>query len=346
MHACIHQIAKLNIGPFELDFVHLRAEEYAADSRVPTARFGDIHEDALRRDLTINALYYNLHTGQCEDITGMGIQDIKQRRIRTPLPPLQTLCDDPLRAFRVIRFATRFAFRMDPDLVAAFDDIQMQDNLRIKVSKERIRVELLQTLQYDNFLNALIVLRKTKLDSIAVDLTMALKENASVCFHANVNVNVNVNANENPNLISMEFAQIAPEKFHTFGFVMASLVAGVSRGKRFNDPSSSSSCLAGLIQELEQPQQQEQQQGKNFKYSRVNSMLESLGHSSVLSNFVPFYPLPTPRPPLFLIYTVHIDIDMSMLRCRCQRRCDDGAGQQSRLQIDDIGRPREIGNIE
>ncbi|KAG8900814.1 CCA tRNA nucleotidyltransferase, mitochondrial [Tulasnella sp. 403] len=55
----------------EIDFVNLRSEEYAIGSRIPTkVEFGTPLQDALRRDITINALFYNVHTRAVEDHTG------------------------------------------------------------------------------------------------------------------------------------------------------------------------------------------------------------------------------------------------------------------------------------
>lgn len=45
-----------------VDLVNLRSEEYAQDSRVPTIDIGTPEQDALRRDLTFNSLFYNLNT--------------------------------------------------------------------------------------------------------------------------------------------------------------------------------------------------------------------------------------------------------------------------------------------
>lgn len=86
--------------------------------------FGTPLEDACRRDLTINALFYNLHSQQIEDQTGLGLQDLGlvpgfEPRIRTPLQPFETFHDDPLRVVRAVRFAARFgrAFKLDEELV-------------------------------------------------------------------------------------------------------------------------------------------------------------------------------------------------------------------------------------
>ncbi|VVA90869.1 unnamed protein product [Arabis nemorensis] len=71
-----------------IDFVHLRSEEdYDVNSRMPRkVEFCTREEDAYRRDLTINSLFYNIHTGLLEDLTGRGIDDLKSGRIVTQLP--------------------------------------------------------------------------------------------------------------------------------------------------------------------------------------------------------------------------------------------------------------------
>jgi tRNA nucleotidyltransferase (CCA-adding enzyme) len=99
-------------GTLEVDFVNMRTESYATDSRIPQMEIGTPREDALRRDLTINALFYNIHTQKVEDFTNRGIRDLSLGVVRTPLPALVTLTDDPLRALRVVRFACRFQFRV------------------------------------------------------------------------------------------------------------------------------------------------------------------------------------------------------------------------------------------
>lgn len=130
------------IGRFSVDFVNLRSETYTNSSRVPTMRFGTPAEDAIRRDLTINALFYNIHSGLVEDFTGMGLQDLHNRIVRTPLPPLVTLTDDPLRCLRAIRFACRLGFNIDPQLAEAMLNPVVLDALEVKISKERVLGEL------------------------------------------------------------------------------------------------------------------------------------------------------------------------------------------------------------
>lgn len=103
---------------------------------------GTPEEDAFRRDLTINALFYNINTSQIEDFTGKGVEDLRNGIIRTPLEPLQTLTDDPLRALRAIRFASRYGFSLDPNLIEAARSRDVKEALRNKISRERIADEL------------------------------------------------------------------------------------------------------------------------------------------------------------------------------------------------------------
>ena len=118
----------------KLDFVNLRSEEYTESSRIPEKmKFGTPKEDAERRDLTINSLFYNLHDEVVEDWTGQGVNDIKDGIIRTPLEPMETFMDDPLRVLRAVRFAARLDFKILPDLKVAIMDA------RVKVTKVPLR---------------------------------------------------------------------------------------------------------------------------------------------------------------------------------------------------------------
>lgn len=137
------ETATMQVGSFWVDFVNLRAEEYTSNSRIPDLmRIGTAEEDAYRRDLTINALFYNICTGQVEDWTGRGLQDLKRGIISTPLPPLTTLLDDPLRVLRSIRFAARLRFAMDDGLKEAATNENVRLALEQKVSRERIGSEV------------------------------------------------------------------------------------------------------------------------------------------------------------------------------------------------------------
>lgn len=70
----------------EIECVMTRGEKYLDDgSRNPTVQFADLMEDAFRRDLTINALYYNCSTGEITDPTGYGVKDINDKICRAPM---------------------------------------------------------------------------------------------------------------------------------------------------------------------------------------------------------------------------------------------------------------------
>ena len=94
----------------------------------------------MRRDFTINALFYNIDTEEVEDYTERGILDIHNKIIRTPLEPLVTFKDDPLRVLRCFRFKSRFAFSIDETIYACLNDKGVHEALKTKVSKERIGI--------------------------------------------------------------------------------------------------------------------------------------------------------------------------------------------------------------
>jgi len=138
------QTATFQIGGFDIDVCHLRKDQYDGSSRVPTqTQLASAAEDAWRRDLTINTLFYNLHSNQIEDWTEQGLTDLlSQRRIATPKAPLPTLLQDPLRILRAIRFAAQFSFAMDPKLIKAARNPQVQSAINAKLSQTRRAKEM------------------------------------------------------------------------------------------------------------------------------------------------------------------------------------------------------------
>lgn len=101
-------------------------------------------EDSLRRDLTINALFYNVHTKEIEDHTGHGISDLRNRVARTPLAPRQTFQDDPLRIIRTVRFASRFDLSIQKDVADAIMDpeVKVGTNTGLTVNRAGSRLPL------------------------------------------------------------------------------------------------------------------------------------------------------------------------------------------------------------
>ncbi|KAF9538747.1 CCA tRNA nucleotidyltransferase, mitochondrial [Mortierella hygrophila] len=137
------ETATMMVLGMPLDFVNLRSEVYDDSSRIPSEiMFGTPKEDAERRDITINALFYNIHTHKVEDHTGMGLKDLQDGIIRTPLEAYETFWQDPLRVLRCIRFASRFQFTIAEDAKKAILDSRIKEVLKTKISKERIGSEL------------------------------------------------------------------------------------------------------------------------------------------------------------------------------------------------------------
>lgn len=107
--------------------------------RPDAVEFTTIDQDVLRRDLTINALFYDIDTSEVVDLVG-GIEDLKNGVVRTVGSPEERFDEDRLRILRAIRFAARFG----SDLDAATDAALKKDSNLNGVSPERIRDEFLK----------------------------------------------------------------------------------------------------------------------------------------------------------------------------------------------------------
>ncbi|KAL1961126.1 hypothetical protein VTO42DRAFT_3071 [Malbranchea cinnamomea] len=149
------ETCKTKVFDLEIDLVNLRKETYTEESRNPQMEFGTPVEDALRRDATVNALFYNLQTSSVEDFTERGLQDMRDKLIRTPLEPYQTFKDDPLRVLRLIRFASRLGYTIDKETLNAMKNEDIKLHLRSKISPERVLMEIEKTLRGPDPLSAL-----------------------------------------------------------------------------------------------------------------------------------------------------------------------------------------------
>lgn len=125
----------------EIEFVGARKESYTENSRNPVVSQGTIKEDQDRRDFTINALAISLNKenyGQLIDPFG-GVDDLKNKTLRTPLNPDITFSDDPLRMMRGVRFASQLGFELQKE---TYDAIEANASRLEIITRERISDEL------------------------------------------------------------------------------------------------------------------------------------------------------------------------------------------------------------
>ncbi len=154
--------AMLKYHGVEVEFVGARKESYRQESRKPIVEDGTLQDDQNRRDFTINAMAIGLdkkNFGKLLDPFN-GIEDIKNKILRTPLDPDITFSDDPLRMMRAIRFSTQLRFMIDD---VALDSITRQSERIEIISKERIAEELNKIILSNTPSRGFLLLEKTKL---------------------------------------------------------------------------------------------------------------------------------------------------------------------------------------
>ncbi len=124
-----------------LEITTYRAEAYDRVSRNPIVRYGtDLLEDLRRRDFAVNAMAVSVPGHRFVDPYS-GLNDLAERRLRTPGKPEESFADDPLRMLRAARFAAQLNFTPAPEVVAAMT--AMAADLG-RITAERVRDEFVK----------------------------------------------------------------------------------------------------------------------------------------------------------------------------------------------------------
>lgn len=147
-----------------LDDMHVEITTFRSDGNYSDGRHPDkveytasIEDDLPRRDLTINAMAYNVLDGTLIDMFD-GMKDIKNKIIRSVGNPYERFTEDGLRIMRAIRFATKLNFDIDKE---TFEAICRSTGMLASIAYERIREEFNGILVSDNPFRGLELLRKT-----------------------------------------------------------------------------------------------------------------------------------------------------------------------------------------
>lgn len=166
--------AQVKYKGYELEFVGARKESYTHDSRKPIVEDGTLEDDLKRRDFTINTLALCINRARFGELVDCfnGLQDLKNRIIRTPLDPNITFSDDPLRMMRAIRFASQLGFDIHPE---TFDAIVVNRERISIVSAERITDELNKIILSPKPSVGFVLLEKTGLLDLVFPELAALK---------------------------------------------------------------------------------------------------------------------------------------------------------------------------
>jgi len=136
--------AMVQVAGAQIELVTARRESYRGDSRKPQVEPATILEDAQRRDFTINTLLQDIYTGEVLDPLGVARDDLAAGILRTPLDPVHTFREDPLRMLRAVRFRWQLEFHYAEGLAEA---IKAEASRLSIISQERIRDELVKMMR-------------------------------------------------------------------------------------------------------------------------------------------------------------------------------------------------------
>jgi poly(A) polymerase len=159
-------------GAGQVEVATFRRDVEYRDGRRPEAVvFSEPREDALRRDFTINGLFYDPATGEVIDYVG-GQADLAARVVRAIGDPRARFAEDKLRMLRAVRFAATFDFALDPAAGTAVRDMARQIEV---VSAERVAHEMRLMLVSPGRVRALELLAETGLLEVTLPEVAALR---------------------------------------------------------------------------------------------------------------------------------------------------------------------------
>ena len=121
--------------------------------------FGDIEEDARRRDFTVNALYYDIHDYAVLDYAG-GLQDIENRCLRMIGDAATRYQEDPVRMLRAVRFAAKLDFEIE---ASAADAIHQHGQLLAAIPPARMFDEMIKLFHSGSAVRVFELLREFNL---------------------------------------------------------------------------------------------------------------------------------------------------------------------------------------
>ena len=131
----------------KIECVAPRSEKYQNDSRKPVVSSCTLEDDCFRRDFTVNSLFINISNNELVDYSKNGLNDIKNKVIRSTSNPDVIFNDDSLRILRMVRFASKLGFEIEDETLKGA--IRHVDRLEI-ISKERIQDEFSKMITSDN----------------------------------------------------------------------------------------------------------------------------------------------------------------------------------------------------
>ena len=176
------ETATIKINDIWVDFSNLRSEK--------EEEIGTPLEDAQRRDLSMNSLFYNINEDKIEDWTKKGINDLKNGIIDTPIESEIIFKDDPLRILRMLRFALKYKFRISDNINNCIEKNieEYKKNYSNTISGERIEKELYKIIKMENSSFAIAYLHKFNLLENVLQANKYTINNKKNTFNKIVNI--------------------------------------------------------------------------------------------------------------------------------------------------------------